>query len=155
MIGAPSSSQLFSLWRLGIPPSLLVCLDLWRSPELGLESRRSQAPPLQLTAPSWAACWMHANPALHKLQIHDNLSSHKSLEVLEAVRRRGHRVVCRPPYRPQDGPVEFAINQVCCRLVKRWSEVSDLQTMQTVIQHIINTEINGMDATFLKCGYIW
>jgi hypothetical protein len=97
----------------------------------------------------------NANPALHKLLIHDNLSSHKSVEVLEAVQRQGHRVVCRPPYRPQDGPVEFAINQVCCRLVKQWSEVSDLQTrMQTVIQQIINTEINGMDATFLKCRYI-
>ena len=96
----------------------------------------------------------NSNPALHKLLIHNNLSSHKSVEVLEAVRRRG-RVVCRPPYRPQDRPVEFAINQVCCQLVKRWSKVSDLQMMQTVIQHIINTEINGMDATFLKCGYIW
>jgi len=97
----------------------------------------------------------NANPSLCKLLIHNNLSSHKSVEVLEAVRRREHRVVCRLPYRPQDGPVEFAINQVCCWLVKRWSEVTDLQMMQTVIQHIINTEINGMDATFLQCGYIW
>ena len=36
----------------------------------------------------------NANPALHKLLIHDNLSSHKSVEVLEAVGRQGHRVVC-------------------------------------------------------------
>jgi hypothetical protein len=54
----------------------------------------------------------NTNPASRKLLIHDNLSSHKSVEVLDAVRRRGHCVVCHPPYRPQNGPVEFATNQV-------------------------------------------
>ena len=38
---------------------------------------------------------------------------------------------------------------------KAITEVRDLQTMQTVIQHIINTEMVGVDDTFLKCGYIW
>ena len=46
-----------------------------------------------------------ANPALCRTLIHDNLTSHKAPEVYEAVRERGHRVVCCPPYRPQDGPV--------------------------------------------------
>ncbi len=47
-------------------------------------------------------------------------------------------MVCRPPYRPQDGPVEFAIDQVCGRPEKRWSEVDDLQSMQAVLENIID-----------------
>jgi len=76
-------------------------------------------------------------------------------EVYEAVRDRGHRVVCRPPYQPQDGPVEFAINQVYCCIERSWSEVSDLSTMQTLVEELIDVGILGMDATFVRCGYIW
>ena len=73
----------------------------------------------------------------------------------KAVWERGHRVVCRPPYRPQDGPVEYAINQVCGRLEKRWSEVEDLESMKTVVEEIIDSDIHSMDETFLHCGYVW
>jgi hypothetical protein len=96
-----------------------------------------------------------ANPALRRTLIHDNLASHKAPEVYEAVRERGHRVVCRPPYRPQDGPVEYAINQVCGRLEKRWSEVHDLDSMKTVVEEIIDKDIHNMDETFVHCGYLW
>ena len=95
------------------------------------------------------------NPGVRRTIIHDNLSSHRAPEVYEAVRLSGHRVVCRPPYRPQDGPVEYAINQVCQRLVQRWSEVEDLTTMQRVVEEIIDNDINNMEGTFLHCGYIW
>jgi hypothetical protein len=61
-----------------------------------------------------------ANPALQRTLIHDNLSSHRAPEVNEAVRERGHHVVCRPPYRPQDGPVEYAINTGISRSLKQW-----------------------------------
>jgi hypothetical protein len=54
-----------------------------------------------------------ADPVLHRTLIHDNLSSHKAPEVYEAIWTREHHVVCCPPYCPQDGPVKFAINQVC------------------------------------------
>ncbi len=76
------------------------------------------------------------NPAQWRTLIHDNLLLHKALEVYEAVRDRGYCIVCRPPYRPQDGPVEFAINQVCCGIERRWSEVSDLPTMQTLVKDL-------------------
>ncbi len=67
-----------------------------------------------------------------------------------AICKRGHRVVCRPPYHPQDGPVEYAINQVCLNLTKRcWSEVTDLGTMQTVVEEIIDNDITGIDETFI------
>ncbi len=64
-------------------------------------------------------------------------------------------MVCHPPYQPQDGPVEFTINQVCLRLEKRWSEINDLQTMRAVIEHIIDNDISNMEETFMHCGYIW
>jgi hypothetical protein len=96
-----------------------------------------------------------AIPALRRTLIHDNLSSHKAPEVYEAVQEHGHSVVCRPPYRSQDGPVEYATNQVCGRLEKRWSEVHDLESMQTVVEEIIDNDINNMDKTFVHCGYLW
>jgi hypothetical protein len=51
--------------------------------------------------------------------------------------------------------VEYAINQVCGRLVKRWSEVKDLESMKTVVEEIIDSDIHSMDETFLHCGYVW
>ena len=71
------------------------------------------------------------------------------------MRVQRHCNVCRPPYRPQDGPVEFAINQVCCGPTRCWSEVSDLLMLKTLVEDLIDTGISGMDATFNKCGYIW
>ena len=65
----------------------------------------------------------------------------------------GHKVVCCPPYRPQDGPVEFAINQVMTQLTLRWGEVEDLSSMIRVLQDIIDNGLKGMDDLFKKCGY--
>ena len=93
--------------------------------------------------------------AQRRTLIHYNLSLHKAPEVYKALRDRGHRVFCCPPYRPQDGAVEFAINQVCCGIERRWSEMSELPTMQTLAKELIDVGISGMDATFVKCGYIW
>lgn len=88
--------------------------------------------------------------------IHDNLTSHKSAQVYEAVRQSGHRVVPRPPYRPQDGPIEYAINQVMTKLANRWSEIPEDATpaqMRVVLESIIDGGITGMDQLFLNCGY--
>jgi hypothetical protein len=30
-----------------------------------------------------------------------------------------------------------------------------LPTMQTLVEELIDTGITGMDALFVKCGYIW
>jgi hypothetical protein len=95
------------------------------------------------------------DPVLRRTLIHGDLSSHKAPEVYEVIWMREHHVVCCPPYQPQDGPVKFAINQVCRGLERHWSEVSDLPMMQNLIEHQIDTGITGMDATFVKCGYIW
>lgn len=97
------------------------------------------------------------NAAVERRTImHDNLTSHKSPMVYEAVRRSGHRVVPRPPYRPQDGPVEYAINQILQELASRWSEVDEDTTpggMRTLLEDIIDKGVKGMDALFIACGY--
>ncbi len=98
---------------------------------------------------------VNENQEHHRTLIHDNLTSHRALEVYEALSERGHCVICRPPHRPQDGPVGYAINQVCLNLTIRWNEVHDLETMQAIIEEIIKNDITGMDETFLHCGYIW
>ena len=92
-------------------------------------------------------------PGGQRVVIHDNYSSHKSPLVTETIRQMGHKVVCRPPYRPQDGPVEFAINQVMTQLTLRWGEVEDLSSMIRVLQDIIDNGLKGMDDLFKKCGY--
>jgi len=57
--------------------------------------------------------------------------------------------------KPQDGPVEYAINQACVKLDKRWSECADLKLMKTVVEEIIDGDITTMDETFVHCGFIW
>jgi hypothetical protein len=79
---------------------------------------------------------------------------HHAPEVYEAMRECGHHVICHPPYHPQDGPVEYAINQVCINLVKCWYEVKDLEMMKTIVEQIIDENIHSMDETFLHCSYI-
>ena len=87
--------------------------------------------------------------------MHNNLSAHRAPNVYKAMRECGHCVVCPPPYRPQDGPVEYAINQVCVQLDKHWSKCVDLELMKTDVEEIIDGNITNMDETFVHCGYIW
>jgi hypothetical protein len=44
---------------------------------------------------------------------------------------------------------------MCHGLKRRWSEVSDLPTMQNLIEELIDTGITDIDATFVKCQFIW
>jgi transposase len=58
-----------------------------------------------------------------------------------------YRVVPRPPYRPQDGPVEYAINQVLIGLASRWSELKEDATpgdMRVWMLDIIDNGVKGM-----------
>ncbi len=95
-----------------------------------------------------------ANLAAHWTLINNNLTLHKATEVYQAIRECRHHVVCCPPYRPQDGLIEYAINQVCGHLEKCWSEVNNLQTMKTVVVKIIDNDIHSMDEMLLQCDYI-
>ena len=84
----------------------------------------------------------------------DNLNAHKSDEVVEAVYAAGHRVLCRPPYRPHDGPIEWVFDQLACELRLRWESINNEQDLIREINNII-TGLRGFDETFRKLGYIW
>ncbi len=96
-----------------------------------------------------------ANLALQWTLIHDNLTLHKAPDVYEGMRECGLHVICCLPYLPQDGPVEYAINQVCKRFEKRWSEVNNFQRMKTMVEEVIDNDIHSTGEMFLQCGYIW
>ena len=84
----------------------------------------------------------------------DNLGSHKADEVAELVYSRGHRILCRPPYRPHDGPIEWVFDQLACELRLRWSVINCEHDLIREINNIL-TNLKGFDATFQKLGYIW
>ena len=84
--------------------------------------------------------------------IWDNLSSHYDPEVALAIYEAGHCILPRPPYSPQDGPIEYVFNTVEVQLRLRMYEIFnnfDLErTVYDIVAHIGNT-----DAYFRHCGY--
>ena len=82
----------------------------------------------------------------------DNLNSHFSPETFTAIREAGHSIIPRPPYSPQDGPIEYVFNVIELQLRLRMYRISsnaDLeQNMYDTIAHLGNT-----DAYFRHCGY--
>jgi hypothetical protein len=69
----------------------------------------------------------------------DNLRSHKSARIINLVYNAGHRIVCRPPYRPQDGPIEYAFNMLEQELPHHLHTVTDdasfVQVQSTTFEH--------------------
>ena len=80
--------------------------------------------------------------------MHDNLSSHKSPEVAGAVYKRGHRVKCRVPYRPHEAQIEWAFDQICCEVHRRWDVIVNEHDL------IANAGHFGFDDLFRRCGYL-
>jgi hypothetical protein len=65
--------------------------------------------------------------------------------------------VPRPPYRPQDGPIEYTINQVLIKLANNLSYVrKDAKPADfwVVLEKVIDNGIKGLDDLFLKCKYV-
>jgi len=82
----------------------------------------------------------------------DNLGAHLNSTVHNLVTGAGHRVLCRAPYMPSDGPIEYVFNQVDVHLKKLQDKVmtdTDLVTAMTTVL----SNISGLDATFVHCGY--
>ena len=52
--------------------------------------------------------------------MHDNLSSHKSDLVHALMGNAGHSVICRPPYRPDIAPIEYAFDMIACKIRHKW-----------------------------------
>ena len=88
--------------------------------------------------------------------MHDNLSSHKSPEVAEAVYERGHRVKSRVPYRPHEAPIEWAFDQIGCEIRNRWAVIENETQLIDHVHDIIKTRqgLGGFADTFRNCGYV-
>lgn len=86
--------------------------------------------------------------------MHDNLTAHHSNLVINSVRRSGHRLLFRPPYRPVDGPIEYAIGTVEAKLRNKIHLLVDDNALIHQMQ-IIMTNIgpNGFQEYFAHCGY--
>ena len=83
----------------------------------------------------------------------DNLKSHLNNQVYNTIVNAGHRVLRRPPYWPSDGPIEFVFNQVQIQLTKRMYEIKNDNDLVNAMTTIL-TNLTGLDATFVHCGYV-
>jgi hypothetical protein len=88
--------------------------------------------------------------------MHDNLSSHKADDIYEAMDSAGHEVICRPPYRPNEAPIEFAFDQLACEVRRRWEKITTEKELIKEIHDIIKTRagMGGFDKLFRDCGYL-
>ena len=87
--------------------------------------------------------------------MHDNLSSHKASEIYDTIYDAGHRVICRPPYRPYEAPIEWVFNQLACAVRRKWSEINNEVQLIQAIQKIIDSKdgLGGFYELFQLCGY--
>ena len=84
----------------------------------------------------------------------DNLNSHKNDRVVDAVYARGHRVLCRPPYRPHCGPIEWVFDQLGVEVRSRWEYINCERDLLREVNEAI-LRLKGFDEPFRHVGYIW
>ena len=84
--------------------------------------------------------------------MHDNLGAHMNPALYRDVKKAGHRILCRPPYYPADGPIEWIFNQLGCELRNRSGEIKNIKQLLEHI-HIIFANMKGFEGTLKKCGY--
>ncbi|KAL7546345.1 hypothetical protein ACHAWF_009691 [Thalassiosira exigua] len=91
----------------------------------------------------------------YRTLLHDNLSSHKSEEVVDAVFERGHQVICRVPYRPHEAPIEFAIEQFASEVRDRWEVIKNDKDLNRECRNILDSKsgMKGFNQLFIDCGY--
>lgn len=89
--------------------------------------------------------------------MHDNLSAHKHAEVVETIYNAGHTVICRPPYRPHEAPIEFAFDQFACEIRNRWASIRDEKDLVREMHNVLGSKagMGGFDKQFQECGYKW
>lgn len=91
-----------------------------------------------------------------RVMMHDNLSSHKSECIYQTMQRAGHNVICRPPYRPDIAPIEWAFDQLACSIRKRWYLIHNETDLIKQIRLVIDKRIGmgGFDKLFQNCKYL-
>ena len=90
-----------------------------------------------------------------RVLMHDNLSAHKSDVIYDLVDKAGHSVICRPPYRPNEAPIEWVFDQVACEIRRRWEIIKDEKDLIKEVRKVIDGRagIGGFDDLFQKCNY--
>ena len=83
----------------------------------------------------------------------DDLSAHHAPRVANAIYLAGHRPLFRPPYQPEDAPIEYIINKIDTKLRARCYEAQNLGDLFSLIPQVI-AEIDNVAIknTFLHCG---
>ena len=97
--------------------------------------------------------WLLA-PALSPgdLVVMDNLSSHKSVQAVEAIEAVGARVVYLPPYSPDLNPIENIFAKVK-QLIRGIRPRSFGQIVEAAKQVLPKITLDDIEAVFLHCGY--
>lgn len=91
-----------------------------------------------------------------RVLMHDNLSSHKAEEIYVTMEGAGHNVICRPPYRPNEAPIEFVFDQLACEIRRRWERINNIKDLKKEIRDVIDTRsgMGGFDELFKALGYL-
>lgn len=99
---------------------------------------------------------VNSNPAtaFPHMALWDNLGSHITATVMNIVHSTpgGHRVVARPPYRPQDGPIEYANNKLVTLMRQHCYNITTDDELVQAMPGLI-AQLNGFRETFKYCGY--
>ena len=87
-----------------------------------------------------------------RILMYDYLSSHFSDQTQTALDNSIHRSVAWSPYRPQDAPIEYFINQIEQALQHRMFQIHTENDFIAAVLDIV-ANLNGIRATFQKLGY--
>ena len=82
----------------------------------------------------------------------DNLNVHHNPMISMLLLNRGHAVVYRPPYTPEDGPIEFVFNVLESELVAKMPTISNAADVRRTLEE----KVQGMtefSRYFHHCGY--
>lgn len=82
----------------------------------------------------------------------DNLNVHMNEHIYNLVTSNGHRIIPRPPYTPEAGPIEFIFNQIETKLQQQQYHFDNDDEYLTAIFNALH-EIRGIQQSFLHCGY--
>jgi transposase len=86
------------------------------------------------------------------LVVMDNLSSHKSHRVVQAIEAVGASVVYLPPYSPDLNPIENVFSKVK-QLIRGIRPRNFRQIIKAAKQVLSKITFDDLEATFLHCGY--
>ena len=89
----------------------------------------------------------------NKIFLWDNLSSHKSAAVINAVYEAGLIIIERPAYFPEDGPIEFLFDEIEQSLRYRLYNIRTSVDLLTNVHQIIRDLGANFNATFAHCKY--